>query len=309
MEYIHGTTEVNIQENTVISLGKFDGLHTGHKFLMEHVMQKKQEGLKTVVFTFDLPPKAVVEHENQRVLTTNTEKMHLLEKMGIDYLIEYPFTPEMMAMEPEAFIRFLVEKLHVKCIVAGKDFRFGHNRKGDYHMLQKAGEMYGFETKIFEKRKFRNRDISSTYIREEILEGNMELAEELLGYPYFVQETVIQGQHLGRTIGIPTVNLLTSPQKLLPPCGVYISHVYVQGKRYGGITNIGRKPTVGEDHPIGIETNIFDFDGDLYGKEIKVELLHFVRSERRFPSVDALKRQMMRDMESGKKYLQRRKSL
>ena len=184
MKYIKNTLDFHVGEPTVISLGKFDGIHRGHELLMEKLAQKKEEGLKAAIFTFDIPPKKNVEHIEAKVLTTNEEKMHIFEGIGIDYLIECPFTREVMCMEPEDFIRMLVEKLNVKCIVAGEDFHFGHNRRGDYQMLKRYAPVYGYEALILSKMKEDERDISSTFVREEIMAGNIEKANHLLGYRY-----------------------------------------------------------------------------------------------------------------------------
>ena len=190
MKYIRNTVDFQIEEDTVISLGKFDGIHRGHELLMERLAEKKREGLKAAIFTFDIPPRRNVQHVEAKVLTTNEEKMHIFEEMGIDYLIECPCTEEVMHMEPEDFIRMLVERLHVKCIVAGEDFRFGHNRRGDYRMLQEYAGKLGYEALILKKMKEDARDISSTFVREEIAAGNIEKANHLLGYRYFVKGMV-----------------------------------------------------------------------------------------------------------------------
>ena len=153
MKYIKNTLDFHVEEPTVISLGKFDGIHRGRELLMDKIAQKKEEGLKAAIFTFDNPPKKNVEQIEAKVLTTNEEKMHIFEGIGIDYLIECPFTREVMCMEPEDFIRMLVEKLNVKCIVAGEDFHFGHNRRGDYQMLKKYAPVYGYEALILSKMK------------------------------------------------------------------------------------------------------------------------------------------------------------
>ena len=303
MEYIRETTEIQITEPTVISLGKFDGLHMGHKLLVDIMQKKKQDGLKTVMFTFDIPPRTIVDREMQNVLTTNGEKEFIFSKTGMDYLIEYPFTEEVRTMEPEAFIEMLVRQLNVKCIVAGKDFRFGHNRSGNYETLEKYSSVYGYEAVIVEKKEYQHREISSTYIREEIQAGNMETANMLLGYEYFVKGKVVHGKRLGRTLGIPTVNLLPPAEKLLPPFGVYVSRAVVGGKPYGGITNVGRKPTVGAENPVGVETHIFDFCDEIYGTEIEIQFLHFLRKEKKFDSVEGLKGQIEKDIESGRAYL------
>ena len=176
MKYIKNTLDFHVEEPTVISLGKFDGIHRGHELLMEKLAQKKEEGLKAAIFTFDIPPKKNVEHIEARVLTTNEEKMHIFEGIGIDYLIECPFTREVMCMEPEDFIRMLVEKLNVKCIVAGEDFHFGHNRRGDYQMLKRYAPVYGYEALILSKMK----EIIQKHIRQRDLLGLVDQIVSLL---------------------------------------------------------------------------------------------------------------------------------
>ena len=214
MEYIKGRLDFHVAEPTVLSIGKFDGLHRGHELLMDYVFQKKKEGMKAVIFTFDVPPKKSLEQDAARVLTTNEEKMHLFEQIGIDYLIECPFTEEIMHMPAEEFLKKIVEQLSIRCIVAGTDCSFGYQRRGDYRMLQKYAPEYHYEAQIVDKMQYEGRDISSTFIREEIAAGNMEKAELLLGYAYFVQGTVVHGNQIGRTIGIPTINLLPPQEKL-----------------------------------------------------------------------------------------------
>ncbi len=305
MKYFKNTTEFQVTEPTVISLGKFDGIHRGHELLMEQLAQKKKDGLKTAIFTFDIPPKKNVEHVEAKVLTTNEEKMHIFEELGIDYLVECPFTKEIMCMEPEDFIRMLVEKLSVKCIVAGEDFHFGHNRRGDYEMLRKYAGEYGYEAIILKKMKEDARDISSTFVREEIAAGNIEKANHLLGYHYFVKGVVKHGNRIGRTIGIPTVNLLPPEEKLLPPFGVYVTEVLIDGKRYRGVTNVGCKPTIEGKNPVGVETHLLEFREDVYDQVVTVEFIHRLREERKFENIEALKEQMQKDIAFAGSYFEK----
>lgn len=199
MKYLKNTTEFYIEEPTVLSLGKFDGIHRGHELLMEHLASKKEAGLAAVIFTFNIPPRKSVEQVEAKVLTTNEEKMHIFEQIGIDYLVECPFTREIMCMEPEDFIAKIVHQLHVKCFVVGSDFHFGHNRRGDYHMLKDLSDKYGYEVLVINKMQEDKRDISSTFVREEIAKGNIEKANHLLGYHYFVTGEILHGRHLGST--------------------------------------------------------------------------------------------------------------
>lgn len=302
MKYIKNTTEFFIKEPTVISLGKFDGIHRGHELLLEQLMKKKREGYKAVIFTFDIPPKKALDAEDVKVLTTNEEKMHMFDSFGIDYLIECPFTPEVMSMEPEVFIEMLVKNLSVKCIVAGEDFCFGRNRRGNYQMLQEYASKLSYESIILTKMKEDERDISSSYVREEIMAGRIEKANKLLGYPYFVSGEVKHGNKIGRTIGFPTINLTPPANKLLPSYGVYITKVTIDGIVYHGVTNVGCKPTIEGENPVGIETYILDFKQDVYDKVVIVTFIKKIRDERKFPSLESLLAQMRLDVNEARYY-------
>ncbi|MCI8488977.1 MAG: bifunctional riboflavin kinase/FAD synthetase [Lachnospiraceae bacterium] len=305
MEYIKNTTDFHIPENTVVSLGKFDGIHRGHGRLLEYLKEKKKTGLKTVIFTFDIPPGWKLGAKKGKVLTTNEEKVRIFEQHGIDYLVECPFLPEIMHMEPEEFVSMLVRQLHVKCMVVGTDFCFGHNRRGDYRLLLKLAGQYGYEVEVVDKVQADGRDISSTFVREEILAGRIERANGLLGYYYFVQGTVVHGNEIGRTLRAPTANLLPPENKLLPPFGVYVtrtSFLANPDKKYGGITNVGCKPTIKGRNPAGVETHLFDFQRQIYGADIVVEFLASVRPEVKFDSLDELKRQLQKDILFGINY-------
>ena len=302
MKYIRNTVDFQIEEDTVISLGKFDGIHRGHELLMERLAEKKREGLKAAIFTFDIPPRRNVQHVEAKVLTTNEEKMHIFEEMGIDYLIECPFTEEVMHMEPEDFIWMVVERLHVKCIVAGEDFRFGHNRRGDYRMLQEYAGKLGYEALILKKMKEDARDISSTFVREELAAGNIEKANHLLGYREVVKGMVKHGNQIGRTIGIPTINLIPPEEKLLPPFGVYVSEVVIGEERYQGVTNVGCKPTIEGNNPVGVETYLLDFHENVYDRIVTVEFISKIRAEHKFENIEALKEQMENDIAYAEAY-------
>lgn len=303
MKYITKTLDFKIEEPTAVTLGKFDGLHRGHELLMQTVLAySKQHEVASVAFTFDIPPRNRVEEIIANVLTTNDEKQYIFEKQGIDYLIECPFTKEVMSMEPQAFIEWIANSLHMKFVVVGDDFRFGYKRSGDYHTLQQYEAMYGYKTIVIEKLKDSNRDISSTYVREKIADGNIRKANELLGYRYFIKSEIVHGKKLGRRIGIPTINMILPEHKLLPPNGVYVTEVLVDGKAYLGVTNIGCKPTVSEEQVIGVETYIDDFCQELYGEKIVVSFLEFIRPEMKFGSIEELKHQMESDIEAARKY-------
>lgn len=301
MEYIKDTISFKIEHDTVISLGKFDGIHRGHELLLEQMMKKKEDGLKTVIFTFDVPPRP--DQEMGKVLTTNREKEEICRQLGIDYLIECPFVDEIRNMEAEDFIRMMAENLHVKCVVVGTDFRFGHERKGDYRMLLEYAGVYGYEVVVVDKMQDQGRDISSTYVREEIQKGNIEKANELLGYDFFIQGVVQHGRHMGQAVlGVPTINLLPPEEKLLPPFGVYVCEIEAKGSVWHGIADVGQKPTVEGENPIAVETHILDFCGDLYGETVKVSLKKRTRGEMKFDSLEELKCQIMKDIAFARHY-------
>ena len=302
MIYIKDTLDFSIESPTAVTLGKFDGLHRGHDLLMQNLQQiRNNYGCSTVAFTFDIPPKSKLGEDKYQILTTNIEKEYIFEKRGIDYLIECPFTPEIMHMDPEDFISWIAKSLNMKYVVVGDDFCFGYNRQGNYKTLIQCQEKYGYTAVVVPKMQDEGRDISSTYIREEIKNGRISKANELLGYPYLVKSQVIHGKKLGRTIGIPTINMAFPEEKLLPANGVYVTSVEVNGKIYGGVTNVGKKPTVSKEDVIGVETFILDFSGDVYGEEVVVSFLDFIRGEQKFASLDELQTQMQKDISYARK--------
>ncbi|MCD7864736.1 MAG: bifunctional riboflavin kinase/FAD synthetase [Clostridiales bacterium] len=301
MEYIRNTLDFYVPEPSVISLGKFDGLHLGHKYLIRELEKGKQEGYKSVVFTFDIPPRSLSENDC-RVLSTNAEKEHIFEEAGMDYVIECPFTDELKQMEPYAFLKMLTERIRIRKIVAGTDFRFGSNRSGSPADLKMYEKEFGYQAVIVDKIQYMGEDISSTRIRKLVCEGRMEEANTLLGYPYFLNARVLHGNEIGRKLGFPTVNLLPPEHKILPPNGVYVSSVTLDGELYYGVSNIGCKPSIEGTYPVGVETHIFDFDSQIYDREIKVSFLSYLRPERKFNSLEELRRQIEADRETARCY-------
>lgn len=297
MEYIHGTDDFQLNKGSAVTLGKFDGIHTGHQKLIEIVRRKAdEEKLLAVLFTFDSLPLSICPQKYQHFISTSTERRSLCEAFGIDVEIEYPFTDEFMHMEPEDFIcRILLDKLHAKYVVVGTDYRFGKDRAGDAAMLVEAGEELGFTTIIVEKEKYQDKDISSTYIREELKLGHMETVNVLLNRPYNVTGVVSIGKQLGRRLDFPTINIYPTEYKLLPPNGVYATQTTIDGRKYYGVTNLGTKPTVSDAPEISVETYLFDFDRDVYGMRVDVEFIHFIRPEMKFEDVEGLKRQIAVD--------------
>ena len=303
MKIIKDTTEFYIEEATAVAIGKFDGFHCGHQKLLQRMQEQKEKGLATVVFTFVPSPAAFFSKEPEKELTTIKEKRKIFENAGIDYLIEYPFYQEIADMEPNTYIEeVLVKRIHAKCIVAGEDVSFGRRGLGNYQMLKEKAQKFGYDVIIIDKVQYEGREVSSTYVREEVAKGKMELVHQLLGIPYHVGGTIVHGRKLGSTLGMPTVNQIPPKEKLLPPNGVYYSYVMLEGKKMPSITNIGTKPTVKNDIVMGVETYIYNFNENVYGEELEVYLLSFKRPEMRFESVEALKQQMAEDIAAGRKY-------
>ena len=303
MKLIQGTTEFELVGDNAVAIGKFDGVHLGHQELLKKILAWKNEGMQAVVFTFDPPPAIFFQQTVQKDLTTREEKRKIFEKMGVDILIEFPFNNNTAATTPMNFIaQILVGKLHAKKIAAGYDLSFGYRGAGDYKLLQSLSEQYGYQIQIIEKVCLNGNEISSTYVREEVEKGNMQLVTKLLGTPYAITGIVQHGKQLGRKIDMPTVNLLPIADKLLPPFGVYFSNIYHEERKFHGVTNIGYRPTVSDNSIISVETFIYDFNEDLYEQEIKVELLFYRRPEMKFDSVEELKKQMQNDRDAGDLY-------
>lgn len=290
-------------ENTAVTLGKFDGIHLGHQILVNKIVNHKKEGLTSVVFTFITNPQSLLQDQRTRKIYTEKEKSMLLESIGLDVLISYPFNKEVASISARDFIKkILVGKLGAKMIVVGKDFHFGHNREGNVELLREMSSEYGYEVVIVDDLKYKGRRVSSTYIKEALADGNMELANHLLGTPYTIFGKVIHGRKIGRTLGFPTINTIPNKSKILPPNGVYVSLTSVKGMDIPGITNIGQNPTVGVSKVKRVETFLFDFDEDLYGASIKVHLISKFREEKEFESVETLKDQVEKDIQKGRSY-------
>ena len=272
MQIIRGTTDFKIKEGTAVAIGKFDGLHLGHRKLLGEILRQREDGLLAAVFTFDPSPEIFFGMNPSRELSTNEEKRALFEEIGIDILVEFPFNAETAATSPEDFV------IDILC-----------------------GRL-GFEAHKIDKIERNGKVISSTLIRSLVEEGNMEEAALCLGAPYKITGKIVHGRALGRRIGIPTLNQTPPSDKLLPPFGVYYSEVKADGKTYKGMTNIGVKPTVAEDARITVETYLYDFSGDLYGETAEVSLLTYRRPEMRFSGIEELKKTMEEDIREGRIY-------
>ena len=303
MEIIANTVNFHLDSKTAVAIGKFDGIHIGHRRLLEEILEKKKDGLSACVFTFDPPPAVLFGLSDGKELTTKEEKRALFKHMGVDLLVEFPMNRETAATLPETFAKeILAERMQVRFVAAGSDLSFGAKGAGNASMLKELGSRLGFRVNIIEKVCLEGREISSTYVRSCVEAGDMELAEKLLGMPYPVMGTVVKGKQLGRTLGFPTLNLLPPDSKLLPPNGVYYSQVRCGEKMYRAISNVGYKPTVMEEKIMGIESYLYDFDEDAYGREIEVYLLKFRRAEQRFENMEALAGQLKEDIAAGTLY-------
>ena len=296
MEYIRIENDFPRIAHSAVTLGKFDGIHRGHRKLVEKIIGQKQEGAQAVVLALG---------NASRTILTKEERCRLLEKLGVDILLECPLNDRIRHMKAENFIKeILVGDLQASYVAVGEDFRFGFERKGTPQMLKEYGRKYGFDVEILSKEMDGHRKISSTYIREELKKGNMEKVTSLMGRDYFVEGQVVHGRGMGHKVLLPTTNLVPPRTKILPPNGVYVTSSYFGDKIYHGITNIGCKPTVGESF-IGVETYLFDCKEDLYGEECRVDFKKFLRPERKFPSLEALKSRLLADAEDGRRFFEK----
>ena len=301
MEIIADSREFQVNRETAIAIGKFDGVHVGHRRLLEEILEKKAEGLAACVFTFDTSPAVLLGKSDGKVLTTREEKRRILQEIGVDLLVEFPMTPETMAMEAQEFaLRILLGALDAKMIAAGEDLSFGSRGLGNVQLLRKLSETYHFDVDIIPKVCIDGKEVSSTYIRGLLEQGKMEQVKSCLGEFYSVSGTVQHGHGIGHTLGFPTANLIPPSEKLLPPFGVYLSRVRVGEKFYDSISNVGKKPTVSGKEQLGVESFLYDFEGDLYGREIEVFLHEYCRPERKFENMEALKAQLRLDIEAGR---------
>jgi riboflavin kinase/FMN adenylyltransferase len=292
--------------NAVVTIGTFDGVHQGHQQIID---QLKEEALKingeTVIITFYPHPRKIVGSKNIPLFLINTpqEKQELLAAQGIDHLVVIPFTEEFAHQGATEYVEnFLIRHFHPYTLIIGYDHRFGQGRKGDFHLLEQYAAYRKFNLIEIPQHLLHKSAISSTRIRENLLNGNLKEANELLGYQYFFEGKVIEGNKLGRTIGYPTANLqVESEEKLIPCNGVYAVSVEIKNsERAGslkGMMNIGVRPTIDGTKRV-IEVNLFNFNEDIYGKTLRIFLRKFLRAEQKFDGLDALKEQLAKDKEA-----------
>jgi riboflavin kinase/FMN adenylyltransferase len=307
LKIFHSINEFHSDKKTIVTIGTFDGVHLGHAAILKKLTQNTQnETFESTVLTFFPHPRMVLQGKSDlKLLNTINEKIELLEKIGIDNLIIHPFDETFAELNAEAFVStILVDHLLVQKIIIGYDHRFGKNRTANIDDLISFGAQYGFEVEQISAQEIDEISISSTKIRTALEEGDIQLANEYLGYSYFLSGTVVKGKQLGRTIGFPTANIsLEEDYKLVPQNGVYVVQAEIDGKTIYGMMNIGFNPTV-QGKQKTIEAHFFDFETDIYNRKIQVAILQRIRSEKKFESIELLTKQLDEDRSFSRNYLQ-----
>ncbi|MFA6950288.1 MAG: bifunctional riboflavin kinase/FAD synthetase [Lentimicrobiaceae bacterium] len=291
-------------KSPVITVGTFDGVHAGHRVILKQVVSTAlANGSDSVVVTFHPHPRIVLGQEVS-LLNTRNEKREIIKSLGITHLVELPFTTEFADMKADEFISFIVNFLNPSVVVIGYDHGFGRNRSGDVQQLEASGKKYGFKVLNIPALDVGSQKVSSTVIRSLLMQGDVSRANELLTQPYMISGQVIRGNQIGKKIGFPTANLLLEDtHKLIPAMGVYATIVSFNNKLYDGMTNIGLRPTI-NDHQLTIETNIFNFNQDIYYEYLSIQLIQQIREEQKFGNLDMLHDQLMKDKETTHRILQ-----
>ena len=301
MKIYQQLTDFHPPHFSVVTSGTFDGVHLGHQKILRRLQElaARKQG-ETVLLTYWPHPRLILQPEDKslRLLTTLSEKVKLLEEMGVDHLIILPFTKELSQMSSDEFIRdILVDKIQTKSLVIGYDHKFGKNREGSFEYLQSHSHLFGFAIEEISRQDVDDLGVSSTKIRSALAQGDIATANKYLGRPYDLSGQVVKGQQIGRSLGFPTANIqIAEDYKLLPRDGAYAVHAEVHSIRYKAILNIGDRPTV-DGQKKTIEAHLIDFEGDLYGQELRVYFQEFLREEKKFESLDALKNQLVVDRE------------
>ncbi|TFV97728.1 bifunctional riboflavin kinase/FAD synthetase [Algoriphagus kandeliae] len=307
MKIYEGLSEFKTVPNPVVTSGTFDGVHLGHQKILHRIREiaRSIQG-ETILLTFWPHPRLVLypEEHNLRLLSTFEEKTKLLRRFGIDHLITIPFTKEFSQMSSKEFIqKILVDKIHTKKLVIGYDHRFGKNREGSFEYLQEHAADFGFELEEISRQDVDAIGVSSTKIRKALESGDIQTANSFLGRSYELNGIVIKGQQIGRSIGFPTANVhIPNSYKLIPKDGVYAVEAEVNGSLFKAMLNIGNRPTV-DGTQKSVETHLFDFQGDLYGKQITIYLKAYLREEQKFESLAALQAQLLKDQQQAKMLL------
>jgi len=296
MDIITSIDKIDIIQESVVTIGNFDGLHRGHQVLIKKAVEyAKSNNISSVVFTFKNHPVNYFKPNSIKNIITNDDKVRILESMGVDYIINIPFDEYMTKISGFDFVKgILLDTLGAKKIIVGYDFAFARNKEGNIKLLQELSSKYGFDLEVVNPITLDNIRISSTYIRDLILNGNIENVYKYLGRNYKLSGEVIHAKKLGRTIGFPTANISINKDMVIPKVGIYATKVYVNGQTYYGATNIGYNPTVNGEG-LSIETNILEFNEDIYGKVITIEFLERIRDEKKFNGIEELKKQLQKD--------------
>lgn len=306
MNIFHSINDFKSTKKTILTLGTFDGVHKGHKKILERVTQNTEnEKYESLVLTFFPHPRMVLHGKSEvKLLNTIDEKIKLLEKAGIQNLVIHPFDETFSRLTAEEFVKtVLVEQLQIQKIIIGYDHRFGRNRSADIHDLIAFGKQYNFDVEQISVQEIDAVSISSTKIRNALTEGKMDLANDYLGYNYFLTGIISKGKQLGRTIGFPTANLIIEENyKLIPKNGVYVVKSIINQKTVYGMMNIGYNPTVAGEN-LSIEIHYFNFNEDLYNQNISVSILKHLRPEQKFDSVTLLKKQLEKDKKTSLEWI------
>lgn len=293
-----GANAFTCDHPTVITIGTFDGVHAGHQKIIERLVESaKVSQLESAILTFFPHPRMVLQKDGEiKLINTIEERKQLLERSGIDHLIVHPFTQQFSRLTALEFVRdILVNKLKAKKVIIGYDHRFGRNRTADINTLKDFGKQFDFEVEEIKKQDVENVAVSSTKIRKALLEGRVETANIFLQHPFMLTGTVVKGKGMGKEFGYPTANLFIEEEyKLIPKNGVYVVRAVIDEVQYFGMMSIGTNPTVGGTKKT-IETYFFQLDMDLYGRKLQVEMLSWIREEKKFDSVEDLKRAMKQD--------------
>ena len=292
-------------DKTVIALGFFDGVHLGHGALLRRTAERARElNAVPAAFTFDRPPKEVVTGQPVYLINSNRDRQGLMQRLyGIEKVVFAPFDRAMMAMPWEDYLLMLIHDFGAVHFVAGHDHRFGHRNAGNVQLLREKCAQLGLGCDIIPQVTLDGITVSSTYIRTLVESGDMERAAAFLGHRHCLSQTVQHGQRIGRTIGIPTVNLAVPEHVLSPAHGVYITQVCLpDGRRFPGVTNVGTRPTVSSGDAVSVETFLLGFDGDLYGQEIRVEFCRRLRSEQKFDSLEQLRQEIQHNIRQTEEY-------
>lgn len=295
--------QFKIEEPSAVTIGNFDGIHLGHQELVKTVLEySKIYSLKSVVFSFEPHPVEFFGKKGEfKTMFSVEEKKFVIENLGVDILIQYPFNTEFADLSPEEFMDLLIEKTNCKVLVVGENYCFGKDRVGNIDTLKRLGKVKNIKVIGIPRVKIHNVRVSSTRIRGLINCGDMEDVTVLLNKPYFAMGEIVHGDERGRRMNFPTINLEPPLKKLLPPDGVYFSRVYIDGKLYDSMSNIGVNPTFNGDAR-KIETHIFDFDEDVYGKKAIVCFFKRIRSEKKFEGMNELIEQLNEDKSCCRKY-------